>query len=118
MKFKDFTSLPIPLNSGSRPVSGLRLNFRNTPLRTVLNYFCDAADLSIEVEPDVEIETPIDLWNEELLSKEDSLSLLQRALNDEGYLAIYKGGMVAIVSDQDAKKHCIPLPTFAFSGAE
>ncbi len=99
-------------------MSGLRLNFRNTPLRTVLNYLCEAADLSIEVEPNVEVERTINLWNDELLSKEDSLLLLKKALNQAGYVAIWKGAMVAIVNDQDAKKHCIPLPTFAYSAAE
>lgn len=99
-------------------MSGLRLHFRNAPLRTVLNYLCDATDLSIEVEPDVEIERHIDLWNDEPLSQEDSLSLLQQALNEEGYMAIHKGGMLTIISDHDVKKHCIPLPTFGYSGAE
>jgi hypothetical protein len=118
MSLNDFAPQSTPSDLGSRPVSRLRLNFRHTPLRTVLNYLCDAADLSIEVEPDVEVERPIDLWNDEPLSKEDSLFLLQQALDKEGYQAIHKGGMVAILSDQDAKKHCISLPTFAFSGAE
>jgi hypothetical protein len=99
-------------------VSGLRLNFRNAPLRTVLNYLCDAAELSIEVEPNVEIERTINLWNDEPLSKEDSLVLLQHALNEKGFVAIQKGSMLAIIRDEDAKKHCIPLPTFAYSAAE
>ena len=99
-------------------VSGLRLNFRNAPLKTVLNYLCEAADLSIEVEPNVEIERTINLWNDELLSKEDSLILLKQALNENGFIAIQKGPMLAIVRNQDAKKHCIQLPTFAYSAAE
>lgn len=97
------------------PVPSLRLNFRNAQLRTVLNYLCDAADLSIEVEKNVEVERTINLWNDELLTKADSLAMLQHALNEEGYVAVHKGGVVAILRGQDAKKFRIPLPTFAFS---
>ena len=117
MKYTDFGQKPEFLVHKS-PVPALRLNFRNAPLRTVLNYLCDAADLSIEVERNVEVERPIDLWNDELLSKEDSLTMLRQALNEEGYVTIHKGGVVAILRGQDAKKYRIPLPTLAFSGAE
>jgi hypothetical protein len=102
----------------SWPPKGLRLNFRGTPLRTVLNYLCDAADLSIEVEPNVEIERAIDLWNDELLGKQETLLLLKKALRQEGYITLHKGGTVAIINGNDAKKHCIPLPIFAHTGAE
>jgi hypothetical protein len=120
MKLTDFgPKTDLLENTGSKASDGgLRLNFRNAPLRTVLNYLCDAADLSIEVEPNVEVECTIDLWNDELLSKEDSLVLLKQALTEEGYVAIHKGSMIAILRDQDAKKYCIPLPTFAYSAAE
>ena len=113
----DFGQEPDLLDTG-RPAKGLRLNFRNTPLRTVLNYLCDAADLSIEVEPNVEVERTIDLWNDELLGKEETLLLLKQVLNEEGYLTIHKGGMLAIINGHDAKKHRIPLPTFAYSAVE
>jgi len=99
-------------------VLGLRLNFRNAPLKTVLNYLRDAADLSIEVEPNVEIERTINLWNDEPLNKEESLVLLRQALNEKGFVAIQKGSMLAIIRNQDAKKQCIPLPTFAYSAVE
>ena len=99
----------LPDNNG--PAAGLCLNFRNVPLRTVLNYLCDAADFTIEVESNVEIERAIDLWSDEPVNKEEALRLLKRALNDEGYTAIRKRGMHAIIKSQDAKKHYIPLPT-------
>ncbi len=117
MKQTDFDQKPEFLDQNG-PAPALRLNFRNAPLRTVLNYLCDAADLSIEVERNVEVERTINLWNEELLSKEDSLIMLQQALSEEGYIAIHKGGVVAILRGQDAKKYRIPLPTLAYSAAE
>jgi len=117
MKQKDLDPNPEYL-AHKGPIPALRLNFRNAPLRTVLNYFCDAADLTIEVERNVEVERPIDLWNDEPMSKQDSLIMLKQALNEEGYVAINKGGLVAILRGQDAKKYCIPLPTLAFSAAQ
>ena|SRR5436190_14422100 len=118
MKPNDFGQKTALADTTGRPASGLRLNFRNAPLRTVLNYLRDATDLSIEVEPNVEVERTINLWNDEPLSKEDSLLLLKQALNEKGFVAIQKGSMLAIIRDEDAKKYCIPLPTFAYTAAE
>ena len=123
MKSTEFDASPALLesalpNTTCRPISSLRLNFRNAPLKTVLNYLCDAADLSIEVEPNVEIERTINLWNDEPLTKQDSLLLLKQALNEKGFVAIQKGPMLAIIRNVDAKKHRIPLPTCGYSAAE
>jgi len=92
-------------------ITELHLNFRRVPLRTVLNYLQETIDLPIQVESNVEIERAIDLWSDEPVNKEEALRLLKRALNDEGYTAIRKRGMLAIIKSQDAKKHYIPLPT-------
>jgi hypothetical protein len=118
MKSTEFDANPALPDDTAIPVSGLRLNFRNAPLKTVLNYLCDAADLSIEVEPNVEIDRTINLWNDEPLTKQDSLLLLKQALNEKGFVAIQKGPMLAIIRGVDAKKHRIPLPTFGYSAAE
>jgi len=103
------------LRSENFPVTCLRLHFRNAPLYSVLNYFHDAAGLPIEVEPNVEIERTIELWNEEPVDKEEAISLLKQALDHQGYAAVRKGGMLAIINQQDAKKHYIPLPKLACS---
>ena len=100
------------------PAAGLCSNFRNAPLRTVLNYLCEEADFTIQVGSNVEIERPIDLWSDETLNKEDTLRLLKDALSEQGYMAIRKGRMVTIMQGQDAKKHRIPLPTLFYSAAE
>ena len=112
----DFGQKPAPPDN-KVPAAGLCLNFRNVPLRTVLNYLCDAADFTIQVESNVEIARTIDLWSDEPLNKEDALLLLKQALSEQGYMAIHKGRTVAIMKGQDAKKHCIPLPTLCFSAA-
>jgi len=113
----DFGQKPA-LPDNNLPAAGLCLNFRNVPLRTVLNYLCDEADFTIQVESNVEIERTIDLWNDKPLNKEDSLLLLKQALSQEGYMAIRKGRMVTIMQGQDVKKHRIPLPKLFYSAAE
>ena len=104
---------------GDAPLGiGLRLNFRNAPLHTVLTYLHEAAHLPIEVEPDVEIDRPIDLWQDELVDKEEAINLLKQALGEDGYTAVQRSGMLAIIRSQDAKKHYIPLPTLACCATE
>jgi type II secretory pathway component GspD/PulD (secretin) len=93
----------------------LRLNFRKAPIHSVLNYLHNATALPIEVERNVEIERTIQLWNDEPVNKEEAIKLLKEALNEEGYTAIRKGGMLAIIRRQDAKKHFIPLPRLSCS---
>lgn len=99
----------------STRAAGLRLNFRHAPLREVLIYLNDAAGLLIEVEPNVEIERPIELWNDEPVNKEEAIRLLKQALNEKGYAANNKGGMLSIFSRHDAKRHYIPLPELSCS---
>jgi type II secretory pathway component GspD/PulD (secretin) len=93
--------------------SALFLNFRNAPLRSVLKYFHDAAGMPIEVEPNVEIERLIEVWNDQPVTKEEAIRLLEQALDRQGYMAINKHGRLTIIPHQDAKKHYIPLPKLA-----
>jgi type II secretory pathway component GspD/PulD (secretin) len=99
--------------------SGLRLQFRDAPIHSVLSYFHEAAGLAIEVERSVEIERTVELWTDELVSREEAIALLTEALDDKGYAAVRKGHMLAIIPLPQAKKHVIPLPTLgcsAFAG--
>ena len=109
-----FPEPPDLLDDNGSPAT-LRLNFRNAPLQTVVDYLREAADLNIEAESNVEIERRIDLWNDEPVNKEQALSLFKQSLSQKGFAAIRKGRRLAILRSQDAKKHCIPLPTLACS---
>jgi len=103
----------------STGTASLRLNFRHAPLRDVLIYLNDAAGLLIEVERNVEIERPISLWHDEPVTREEAIRLLKHALDENGYAAINKRGILSIFSRQDAKRHYIPLPALsccAFAG--
>lgn len=89
----------------------LRLNFRSATLKSILRYLHEATGLPIQVESNVDIERAMSLWSDELLDKRSALELLGRALEADGYAAIQKRGMLAIIRRQDAKKHYIPLPS-------
>lgn len=95
------------------PAKALRLDFRGAPLGTVLNYLSDAADLTIRALSKVEVEPRIDLWSTEPVDPENALNLLDRALREQGYTAIHKGRLLTILSRQDSKKYCLPLPALA-----
>jgi type II secretory pathway component GspD/PulD (secretin) len=107
--------------SGEKPgrnaATGLRLNFRNTPLKTVLHYLHEATGLPIQVESNVDIQRSINVWSDELLDRRGAFELLKRVLEPNGYAAIYKRGILAIISRQDAKKHYIPLPSLPYVAA-
>ena len=94
---------------------GLRLDFRNAPLQSVLTYLHDAAQLTIEVEPNVEIQRRVDLWNAEPVDKEEALKLLRRTLEAAGYTAVRRGSALTVIRSQEAKKYYIPLPTVSCS---
>jgi len=114
----DFSQRQNIQDEGTRTI-GLRLDFRGAPLRSVLGYFQDAAGLPIEVARAVEIERSIELWHDEPVSKEEAIRLLKQALDGQGYAAVNKSGMLAIIPRQEAKKHYIPLPKLecgAFAG--
>ena len=101
----------------SASAAALRLNFRGEPLRSVLSYLRDAANLTIEVESNVEVNDTIDLWNDRPLNKQDALRQLKHALNEKGYVGLHKGALLSIIRKQDAKKHYIPLPELSFAAA-
>src|SRR5207237_8472712 len=68
---------------------GLRFNFRNVPLDTVLNYLSDAAGFIIVLE--TKVTGNIDAWSNQPLSKAEAVSLLNTVLNQKGYAAIENG---------------------------
>ena len=77
----------------------------------VLRYLHEATGLPIQVESNVDIKRSINLWSDELLDTRGAFDLLRRVLERDGYAAIYRRGILAIIRRQDAKKHYIPLPS-------
>lgn len=85
----------------------LRLNFRNAPLETVLNYLSEAAGFIIELR--TEVKGKVTVWSNQPVTREEALDLLNSALDSNGYTAVRKGRTLTILSKDAAKKHDLPV---------
>jgi general secretion pathway protein D len=88
---------------------GLRFNFRNAPLETVLNYMSEAAGFVIIMESPVR--GNIDMWSAQPVTKEEAVQLLNLALNKHGYTASAQGRNLIVTTKDEAKKRNIPIRT-------
>ena len=95
------------LSTNTNAGGGLRLNFRGVPLELVLDYLSEAAGFIIIKETDVK--GKVDVWSNQVLSKDEAVDLLNTMLNANGYAAIRDGRKLTIVSREDAKKRGIPV---------
>jgi hypothetical protein len=99
--------------AGEAPTASLVLNFRGAPLDSVLDYLCEVAGLAVHLGSGVKTTRPIDLRKSEPATLPDAVELLERALRDQGYTAFHKGRTLTVLSNHEAKKYCLPLPTLA-----
>ena len=88
---------------------GLRMNFRNVPLETVLDYLSEAAGFIIHIKPGVEVTGKVNVWSDQPLDKDESVALLEQVLADNGFAVIRNGRMLTILKSDDAKKSDIPV---------
>lgn len=97
--------------TSQRPVNGsseLRLNFKNAPLETVLNYLSEAAGFIIELQvPDVK--GRVSVWSNQPVTKEEALELLNSALDKNGYTAVRNGRTLTIWTKDEAKRRDLPV---------
>ncbi len=93
---------PAPLPPGM-----LRMNFRNAPLELVLDYLSEAAGYTIVLE--TEVRGKVDVWNNQPVTKEEALNLLNIVLNKNGYAALQNDRILTIVGRDEAKKRNIPV---------
>jgi type II secretory pathway component GspD/PulD (secretin) len=91
------------------PDRGLRFNFRGAPLETVLNYMSEAAGFVIVLQTPVT--GTVDMWSTQPVSPAEAVSLLEIALNKNGYAISVQGRTLVISSKDDAKKQNIPIHT-------
>jgi general secretion pathway protein D len=89
------------------PEGMLRLNFRNAPLESVLNYLSEAAGFIIV--PQVPIRGTIDVWSNQPVTKSEALSVLKTALTKNGYGFTQNERTLTIVSRDTVKKLDIPV---------
>lgn len=94
-----------------RPVNGsneLRLNFRNAPLETVLNYLSEAAGFIIELQVS-DVKGRVTVWSNQPVAREEALDLLNSALDKNGYTAVRNGRTLTIWTKDEAKKRDLPV---------
>jgi general secretion pathway protein D len=88
---------------------GIRFNFHDAPLDTVLDYMSRAAGFVIVRETQVSGE--VNVVSHQPLSPDEAVSLLNTILNEEGYTAIRNGRILTIVDRDDAARRNIPVKT-------
>jgi len=86
---------------------GIRLNFRDAELDTVLDYLSEAAGFVIV--RDIEISGTVNVWSHQTLSKDEAVNLLNTILNTKGYAAVRNGRTLTIMSREDAKQYSLPV---------
>ncbi len=84
---------------------GLRMNFRGVPLEMVLNYMSKAAGYIINVTRSVDVKGKVDIWSAQPLSKEESVELLKKVLNQNGYTVMQDKRILTIISSSQAKSN-------------
>ena len=89
------------------PDGGIRLNFRNAPVDTVIDYLSKAAGFVII--RNVEVEGRVDIVSHQPLNKEEAVNLLNSVLYEKGYAAIRDDRTLTIVGKDEAKKRSIPV---------
>ncbi|NBV20652.1 MAG: hypothetical protein EBS05_01455 [Proteobacteria bacterium] len=85
----------------------LRLNFRSVALEQVLDYLGEAAGFIII--PKTEIGGRVTVWCEELLTREEALTVLHSALAHNGLGMIRAGRTLTIVRLDEASRHAMPV---------
>ena len=107
-----FPATPSSFNSagGANASNGsgdLRLNFRNAPLETVLNYLSEAAGFIIDLR--TEVKGKVNVWSNQPVTRDEALDLLNSALDKNGYTAVRKGRTLTIWGKDEAKKQDLPV---------
>ncbi|GDY23568.1 hypothetical protein LBMAG56_49150 [Verrucomicrobiota bacterium] len=96
-----------PAPAAPLPPGMLRMNFRNAPLELVLDYLSEAAGFTIVLE--TEVRGRVDVWNNQPVTKDEALNLLNIVLNKNGYAALQNDRILTIVGRDEAKKRNIPV---------
>ncbi len=86
---------------------GLRFNFQDVPLDTVLNYLSETAGFIIVRE--AQVDGRVDVVSHQPLSKDEAVELLNTVLNQKGFAAIRNERTLTIVKREEAGKRNIPV---------
>ena len=89
---------------------GIRLQFVDASLETVLNYMSKAAGFVIH--PEVSLSGRVTVTAAQPLSKDEALQVVENALADNGYAVIAEGNILTIRSAAEVKRTDIPVRMF------
>ncbi len=105
------TPTPQPAPAAGANEKGLRMNFRGVPIDMVLNHLSTAAGFVIVLDPKVQgkMDFKVDVWSNQPLSQQETLELLNKVLNQNGYAAIRNERTLTIVTRDDARTRDIPV---------
>jgi len=92
--------------------NGIRLNFRNAPLDTVLNYLSAAAGFHIVVESSVS--GTVSVISSQPMTKDEAVDLLNSVLNKNGLALIRDGNILTVIRQSDATGRNIPVKTWNY----
>ncbi len=87
---------------------GMRLNFRGVPLELVLNYFSEAAGFII-VPTVGDIRGRVDVWSEDVLTKDEAVAVLNNVLSRNGYAAFRVDRTLKIVNKDEMSRQPLPV---------
>ncbi|MGB0580265.1 MAG: secretin N-terminal domain-containing protein [Limisphaerales bacterium] len=96
-------------------VADIKLNFKDTPLSSVLEYLSKEAGFAII--KDAEVLGNVDAISAQPLTKTEAFDMLNSILYSKGYTAIRNGRILTIVNSADAKRRNIPVKQGAVSMA-
>ena len=88
---------------------GIQLNFKDTPVETILGYLSEAAGLVVVSEN--RLTDRITVISKQSLSLDEAVSLINTILQEKGFTAIRTGKTLKIATISDAKKMSIPVRT-------
>ncbi|MBN2372221.1 hypothetical protein JXL19_00330, partial [bacterium] len=85
------------------------LNFKDTPVETVLDYLSEAAGLVVVYN--YALNDRISVISKQPLDTEEAVSLINTILKEKGYTALIMGRTLKIVPLNEAKKMNVPVRT-------
>lgn len=89
--------------------TGLELNFKDTPIETILGYLSEKAGVVVVTE--TSLTDRITVISKQAVTLDEAVSLINTILQEKGYTAVRTGKNLKIATISEAKKLSIPIYT-------
>jgi type II secretory pathway component GspD/PulD (secretin) len=101
------TNTPASSITGEYGTNGLKMNFRDAPLKLVLPYLSETAGFIINKQ--TEIDGTIEVSSRQPVNKDEAIDLISSALKKKGYALTRNGRILTICSIESAKTADTPV---------